>query len=239
MTSCQLLRQGRFIRNRLDTTRPTALNKLSRSLSSSCCAIAAPASANPEINLRGICASPWQRRRAGRRSGFPPVKLLAFHGLSILLVDDFHNGSDLLGRDPPPLPFRPSSHDLEFEVVVQPDGAIIVTQCIGKQRKGQMSRSASAIPPAKAGWGMIEQVEPQRQCLTFLTVADGHDGLPQTGLALRYAVAGHRFSSIATGAGPHRAALRSGHGALRYGQQGSRLSSPEVCGACQKQSGPA
>ena len=66
----------------------------------------------------------------------------------MVLLDDFHNGSDLLGRDPPPLPFRPMGHDLEFEVLVQPDGAVIVIQRIGKQGKRQLGRSASPVSPS-------------------------------------------------------------------------------------------
>src|ERR1700738_4918273 len=110
MASCQRSRDGRFSRKRLDTTRPIALNRLSRSLSSSCCAIAAPASANPETGLRGIWPS-----RGGQRA-FGPRQ---FGPLRSLLLDDFHDGRDLVGRDPPPLPFRPTSHDPEFEVLVQ------------------------------------------------------------------------------------------------------------------------
>src|ERR1700738_2080389 len=132
MTSCQRSSDGRFIKNRLDTTRPTAVNRLRRSLSSSCCAIAAPASANPEIDLRGI----WPSRGGARQFG----------SLRSLLLDDFHDGRDLVGRDPPPLPFRPTSHDPEFEGLVQADGQVVVAERIGKKGKGQLSRSASPVP---------------------------------------------------------------------------------------------
>src|ERR1700730_358933 len=185
MTSCQRSSDGRFIRNRLDTTRPTALNRLSRSLSSSCCAIAAPASAHPEIDLRGI----WPSRGGARQFG----------SLRSLLLDDFHDGRDLIGRDPPPLPFRPTSHDPEFEGLVQPDGPVIVAQSIGKKGQRQLSRSAPAVSPAKSGRGMVEQVQPQRQWLGFLAVADGDNGLSGTGLPVGYAdisFAGHHFCSI-------------------------------------------
>src|SRR3984893_15723698 len=103
---------------------------------------------------------------------------------------------DLLGRDPPPLTFRPSSYDLELELLMQPDSPIIISQRIGKKGKGQLSRSTAALPPAKPGWGMVEQVEPQRQRLRFVAVADGDDGLPRTRLAVRRAdigFAGHHF----------------------------------------------
>src|SRR3984893_11517795 len=135
MTSCHRSSDGRFIRNRLDTTRPTALNRLSRSLSSSCCAMAAPASANPATDLRGI----WPSRGGARQFG----------SLRSLLLDDFHDGRDLVGRDPPPLPFRPTSHDPEFEGLVQADGQVVVAERIGKKGKRQLSRSASAVTPAK------------------------------------------------------------------------------------------
>jgi len=104
--------------------------------------------------------------------------------LDSLPLDDFDDGRDLFGRDPPPFPFRPTRHDLEFEVLMQPNGAIIVAQRIGKKGKRQLSRSASAIAPAKAGRGMVEQVQPQRQWLGFLAVTDSDEGLPRYGIAV-------------------------------------------------------
>ena len=75
-----------------------------------------------------------------------------------LLLDDFDDGRDLFGRDPPPFPFRPTRYHLELETLVQPDCPVIVAQSIGKQGQRQLSRAASAIAPAKAGRGMVEQV---------------------------------------------------------------------------------
>jgi hypothetical protein len=49
-----------------------------------------------------------------------------------LLFNQHHDRRDLLGRDPPPFPFRPTSHDPEFETLVQPDCPAIVAQSIGK-----------------------------------------------------------------------------------------------------------
>ena len=73
-------------------------------------------------------------------------------------TDDFDDGRDLFGRDPPPFPFRPTRYHLELETLVQPDCPVIVAQSIGKQGQRQLSRAASAIAPAKAGRGMVEQV---------------------------------------------------------------------------------
>src|SRR5580704_13612627 len=97
---------------------------------------------------------------------------------SSLLLDDFGDGRDLFGRDPPPFPFRPTRYHLELETLVQPDCPVIVAQSIGKQGDGQLSRAASAVAPAKAGRGMVEQVQPQRQWLGFLAVTDSDEGLP-------------------------------------------------------------
>src|SRR3984893_11184685 len=128
MTSCHRLRDGRFSRNRLDTTRPIALNRFSRSLSSSCCAMAAPASAKPEMHLRGIGPSRGESRRGGGHSAFASLNLVVLLGsLNILLLDQVHHRCDLLGRDPPPLTFRPTSHDPEFEGLVQADGQVVAS----------------------------------------------------------------------------------------------------------------
>src|SRR6202011_6045426 len=94
-----------------------------------------------------------------------------------LLLEDFDDGRDLFGSDPPPFPFRPTSYDLEFELLMQPDSPIIISQRIGKKGKGQLSRSTAAIAPAKPGWGMVEQVQPQRQRLGFLAIHDRHNRL--------------------------------------------------------------
>src|ERR1700730_2868065 len=162
MTSCHRLRDGRFSRNRLDTTRPIALNRFSRSLSSSCCAMAAPASAKPEMHLRGIGPSRGESRRGGGRSAFASLNLVVLLGsLNILLLDQVHHRCDLLGRDPPPLTFRPSSHDFELEMLVQATGRPTVPEGSGKKGRAQLSRSASAVSPAKSGRGIVEQVEPQ------------------------------------------------------------------------------
>ena len=60
---------------------------------------------------------------------------------------------------------------------MQPDSPIIISQRIGKKGKGQLSRSAPAVSPAKSGRGMVEQVHPQRQRLGFLAIADRHNRL--------------------------------------------------------------
>src|ERR1700730_6844463 len=54
---------GRYSNTPLDTTRPMALNKFRRSVSSSCCAIAAPASAKPDTVLRATNTSTMERPR--------------------------------------------------------------------------------------------------------------------------------------------------------------------------------
>jgi hypothetical protein len=87
-----------------------------------------------------------------------------------------------------------------------------------KKGKGQLSRSTAAIAPAKPGWGMIDQVEPQRQWLAFLAVADGDDGLPCEGLAVRYAdigFAGHQFAPLQKVQDRTVERRVFGHGALR------------------------
>src|ERR1700736_1531329 len=168
--------------------RPIALNRFSRSLSSSCCAIAAPASAKPETGLRGIWPSRGGQRAFGARQ---------FGSLRSFLLDDFDDGRDLIGRDPPPLPSRPTSHDPEFEGLVQADGQVVVAERIGKKGKRQLSRSASAVTPAKPRWGVVEQVQPQRQRLGFLAIADRHNRLSCDGLAVGYPNIGfavHPFS---------------------------------------------
>jgi hypothetical protein len=63
---------------------------------------------------------------------------------------------------------------------MQPDSPIIISQRIGKKGKGQLSRAAAAVAPAKAGRGMVEQVQPQWQWLGFLAVTDSDEGLPCT-----------------------------------------------------------
>jgi hypothetical protein len=96
---------------------------------------------------------------------------------------------------------------------VQPDCLVVVAQSIGKQGQRQLSRAAAAIAPAKAGRGMVEQVQPQRQWLAFLAVTDSDEGLSRDGIAVGCAdvgFAGHCFAfcSIAKGAGSHRRAPR-------------------------------
>src|ERR1700731_2510163 len=185
MTSCHRSRAGLFFKKRLDTTRPIALNRFSRSLSSSCCAV--------------LLIGYWES----------------------LLLDDFDDGRDLFGRDPPPFPFRPTRYHLDFETLVQPNSPVIVAQSIGKQSAGQLSRAASTIAPAKAGRGMVEQVQPQRQWLGFLAVTDSDEGLSRDGIAVGGAdvgFAGHCFAPLQKvqdrtverrGVSQRRSALRS------------------------------
>ena len=59
--------------------------------------------------------------------------------MSDLLFDQFHDRHDLVSCDPPTLAFGPTSHDFEFEVLMQPDGPVVVAQSIGKQGKGQLA----------------------------------------------------------------------------------------------------
>ena len=135
---------------------------------------------------------------------------------------------DLLGRDPPPLTFRPSSYDLELELLMQPDGPVIVAQRISKKGQRQLSRSAAAVAPAKAGRGMVEQVQPQRQWLGFLAVTDGDEGLSRYGIAVGYAdavFAGHCFAPLQKVQDRTVERRVFGHGALRCAQQSG---SPQI-----------
>ena len=146
---------------------------------------------------------------------------------SSLLLDDFHDRHDLVSRDPPTLAFGPTSHDLEFEVLVQADGQVVVAERIGKKGKGELSRSASGIAPAKAGRGMVDEVQPQRQWLGFLAIADGDNGLSGTGLPVGYADISFELIILlhCKGAGSHRRAPRIWARRSRRGQQ---IRSPQV-----------
>jgi hypothetical protein len=81
--------------------------------------------------MRHVCL--LLRKSPGGYRAFVSLKLFVlFRGLAILLFNQHHDRCDLLGRDPPPFPFRPTRYHLDFETLVQPNSPVIVAQSIGK-----------------------------------------------------------------------------------------------------------